>query len=223
MGHRYHHGYLALDEPRRASLLCRSVSIPDAFYQAAKIESAFTLGGIPLYPVAEDEPAVLLIAVLCASWKLHGYTNPSSSPAVRPGNSTTFLSIDLVKMGVGQFDLVPAAAMSNHLLPRSFSCLSSGTIYTVIPITIRSADMSVQERHTCTNEWADPSEKRQIDKALAPTHAQARRQSKIWSVVTPSDAVHHLFDLPIYGLSISVSRPTRRSSAHLLALAAEPP
>ena len=29
-----------------------------------------------------------------------------------PGNSTTFLSIDLVKMAVGQFDLGPAAAMS---------------------------------------------------------------------------------------------------------------
>ena len=29
-----------------------------------------------------------------------------------PGNSTTFLSIDLVKMAVGQFDLGPAAAFS---------------------------------------------------------------------------------------------------------------
>ena len=29
-----------------------------------------------------------------------------------PGNSTTFLSIDLVKQAIGQFDLGPAAAMS---------------------------------------------------------------------------------------------------------------
>ncbi len=29
-----------------------------------------------------------------------------------PGNTTTFLSIDLVKMALGQFDLGPAAAMS---------------------------------------------------------------------------------------------------------------
>ena len=29
-----------------------------------------------------------------------------------PGNSTTLLSIDLVKMALGQFDLGPAAAMS---------------------------------------------------------------------------------------------------------------
>jgi glycerol transport system permease protein len=29
-----------------------------------------------------------------------------------PGNATTFLSIDLVKIALGQFDLGPAAAMS---------------------------------------------------------------------------------------------------------------
>ncbi|MDP2732412.1 MAG: sugar ABC transporter permease, partial [Hoeflea sp.] len=29
-----------------------------------------------------------------------------------PGNSTTLLSIDLVKIALGQFDLGPAAAMS---------------------------------------------------------------------------------------------------------------
>ena len=29
-----------------------------------------------------------------------------------PGNSTTFLSIDLVKIALGQFDLGPAASMS---------------------------------------------------------------------------------------------------------------
>ena len=29
-----------------------------------------------------------------------------------PGNTTTFLSIDLVKTAIGQFDLGPAAAMS---------------------------------------------------------------------------------------------------------------
>ena len=29
-----------------------------------------------------------------------------------PGNATTFLSIDLVKLALGQFDLGPAAAMS---------------------------------------------------------------------------------------------------------------
>ncbi|MBT3599693.1 MAG: sugar ABC transporter permease, partial [Candidatus Pelagibacter sp.] len=29
-----------------------------------------------------------------------------------PGNATNFLSLDLVKMALGQFDLGPAAAMS---------------------------------------------------------------------------------------------------------------
>ena len=40
------------------------------------------------------------------------YTEPFVVTGGGPGNSTTFLSIDLVKMALGQFDLGPAAAMS---------------------------------------------------------------------------------------------------------------
>ena len=40
LGHAHRHGRLALDEPGRAALLCRLVSIPDAYYQAAKIDGA---------------------------------------------------------------------------------------------------------------------------------------------------------------------------------------
>jgi glycerol transport system permease protein len=40
------------------------------------------------------------------------YTEPFVVTGGGPGNSTTFLSIDLVKMAIGQFDLGPAAAMS---------------------------------------------------------------------------------------------------------------
>ena len=36
-----------------------------------------------------------------------------------PGNATNFLSLDLVKMALGQFDLGPAAAMSLNLF---FNC-----------------------------------------------------------------------------------------------------
>ena len=56
---------------------------------------------------------VLLIAVLLRfmdSFMI--YTEPFVVTGGGPGNSTTFLSIDLVKMAVGQFDLGPAAAMS---------------------------------------------------------------------------------------------------------------
>jgi glycerol transport system permease protein len=40
------------------------------------------------------------------------YTEPFVLTGGGPGNSTTFLSTDLVKIALGQFDLGPAAAMS---------------------------------------------------------------------------------------------------------------
>ena len=40
------------------------------------------------------------------------YTEPMVVTGGGPGNATTFLSIDLVKMAIGQFDLGPAAAFS---------------------------------------------------------------------------------------------------------------
>ena len=40
------------------------------------------------------------------------YTEVVTLTGGGPGNATTFLSIDLVKIALGQFDLGPAAAMS---------------------------------------------------------------------------------------------------------------
>ena len=40
------------------------------------------------------------------------YTEPFVLTGGGPGNATAFLSIDLVKMALGQFDWGPAAAMS---------------------------------------------------------------------------------------------------------------
>ena len=56
---------------------------------------------------------VLMIAILLRfmdSFMI--YTEPFVVTGGGPGNSTTFLSIDLVKMALGQFDLGPAAAFS---------------------------------------------------------------------------------------------------------------
>ena len=56
---------------------------------------------------------VLLIAILLRfmdSFMI--YTEPFVVTGGGPGNATTFLSIELVKMAVGQFDLGPAAAFS---------------------------------------------------------------------------------------------------------------
>ncbi|ANT51750.1 carbohydrate ABC transporter permease [Mesorhizobium amorphae] len=95
-------------------LLCYAglVSIPDAYYQAAKIDGA-SRWAIFRYIQLPKMNRVLLIAVLLRfmdSFMI--YTEPFVVTGGGPGNSTTFMSIDLVKIAVGQFDLGPAAAMS---------------------------------------------------------------------------------------------------------------
>ncbi len=87
-------------------------SIPDAYYQAAKIDGASRLS-VFRYIQLPKMQRVLLIAVLLRfmdSFMI--YTEPFVITGGGPGNSTTFMSIDLVKMAIGQFDLGPAAAMS---------------------------------------------------------------------------------------------------------------
>jgi glycerol transport system permease protein len=95
-------------------LLCYAglASIPDAYYQAARIDGA-SRWSVFRYIQLPKMKRVLLIAVLLRfmdSFMI--YTEPFVLTGGGPGNSTTFLSIDLVKMAVGQFDLGPAAAMS---------------------------------------------------------------------------------------------------------------
>ncbi|MGV3549800.1 carbohydrate ABC transporter permease [Rhizobium sp.] len=95
-------------------LLCYAglVSIPSAYYQAAKIDGA-SRWSVFRYIELPKMKRVLLIAVLLRfmdSFMI--YTEPFVVTGGGPGNSTTFLSIDLVKMAVGQFDLGPAAALS---------------------------------------------------------------------------------------------------------------
>jgi glycerol transport system permease protein len=87
-------------------------SIPDAFYQAAKIDGA-SRWAVFRYIQLPKMKRVLTIAVLLRfmdSFMI--YTEPSVLTGGGPGNSTTLLSIDLVKVALGQFDLGPAAAMS---------------------------------------------------------------------------------------------------------------
>ena len=87
-------------------------SIPDAYYQAAKIDQA-SRWAVFRYIELPKMSGVLLIAVLLRfmdSFMI--YTEPFVVTGGGPGNATTFLSIDLVKMALGQFDLGPAAAFS---------------------------------------------------------------------------------------------------------------
>ena len=87
-------------------------SIPDAYYQAAKIDGA-SGWAVFRYIQLPKMKRVLTIAILLRfmdSFMI--YTEPFVLTGGGPGNTTTFLSIDLVKIALGQFDLGPAAAMS---------------------------------------------------------------------------------------------------------------
>jgi len=87
-------------------------SIPEAYYQAAKIDQA-SRWKVFRYIELPKMSGVLTIAILLRfmdSFKI--YTEPFVVTGGGPGNSTTLLSIDLVKMALGQFDLGPAAAFS---------------------------------------------------------------------------------------------------------------
>src|SRR6185369_4273099 len=88
------------------------ISIPDAYYQAAKIDAA-SRWAVFRYIQLPKMKRVLTIAVLLRfmdSFMI--YTEPAVLTGGGPGSATTLLSIDLVKVALGQFDLGPAAAMS---------------------------------------------------------------------------------------------------------------
>jgi glycerol transport system permease protein len=96
------------------ALLCYAglVSIPDAYYQAAKVDGAKTWA-VFRYIQLPKLRHVLTIAVLLRfmdSFMI--YTEPQVMTGGGPGSATTFLSLDLVKSAIGQFDLGPAAAFS---------------------------------------------------------------------------------------------------------------
>src|SRR5690606_28039307 len=86
--------------------------IPDAYYQAARIDGA-SAWAVFRHIQLPKMKRVLTIAILLRfmdSFMI--YTEPFVLTGGGPGNSTTLLSIDLVKLALGQFDLGPAAAMS---------------------------------------------------------------------------------------------------------------
>lgn len=114
------------------ALLCYAglQSIPDAYYQAARIDQASRWGVFRFIELPKMS-GVLLIAVLLRfmdSFMI--YTEPFVVTGGGPGNATTFLSIDLVKMAIGQFDLGPAAAFS--LIYFLVILLISWVFYTVM-------------------------------------------------------------------------------------------
>ncbi len=106
------------------------ISIPDAYYQAAKIDSAGSWAVFRHIQLPKMKRVLTIAILLRFMDSFMIYTEPFVLTGGGPGNSTTFLSIDLVKIALGQFDLGPAAAMS--LIYFLITLLVSWIFYTLM-------------------------------------------------------------------------------------------
>ena len=127
-------------------LLCYSglVSIPEVYYQAARIDGASRWAIFRFIQLPKIKRVLLIAVLLRFMDSFMIYTEPFVVTGGGPGNWTTFLSIDLVQMAVGQFDLGPAAAMS--LIYFLIILLLSWVFYTVMTSLDNDA-ASQQGRH----------------------------------------------------------------------------
>ncbi|PLX36050.1 MAG: ABC transporter permease [Hyphomicrobiales bacterium] len=105
-------------------------SIPDAYYQAAKIDGASGWAVFRHIQLPKMKRVLTIAILLRFMDSFMIYTEPFVLTGGGPGNSTTFLSIDLVKVALGQFDLGPAAAMS--LIYFLIVLLTSWVFYTLM-------------------------------------------------------------------------------------------
>ena len=106
------------------------ISIPDAYYQAAKIDGARPWAVFRHIQLPKMKQVLTIAILLRFMDSFMIYTEPFVLTGGGPGNATTFLSIDLVKMALGQFDLGPAAAMS--LIYFLITLLVSWVFYTLM-------------------------------------------------------------------------------------------
>ena len=88
-------------------LLCYAslVSIPDAYYQAARIDGASRFAVFRFIQLPKMKRVLLIAFLLRFMDSFMIYTEPFVLTGGGPGNATTFLSQTLTKMAVGQFDL----------------------------------------------------------------------------------------------------------------------
>src|SRR5262249_28120688 len=80
-------------------------SIPDAFYQAARIDGASRWAVFRAIQLPKLRRVLLIAVLLRIMDSFMIYTEPFVVTGGGPGNSTTFLPLDLVKRALGQFDL----------------------------------------------------------------------------------------------------------------------
>jgi len=105
-------------------------SIPDAYYQAARIDGARPWAIFRFIQLPKMKRVLTIAILLRFMDSFMIYTEVSVLTGGGPGNSTTLLSIDLVKYALGQFDLGRAAAMS--LIYFVLTLLVSWVFYTVM-------------------------------------------------------------------------------------------
>ncbi|GAB4530682.1 MAG: sugar ABC transporter permease [Roseibium sp.] len=106
------------------------VSIPNAYYQAAEIDGASRWAVFRFIQLPKMKTVLTIAVLLRFMDSFNIYTEPFVLTGGGPGNSTTLLSIDLVKIALGQFDLGPAAAMS--LIYFAITLLASWLFYTLM-------------------------------------------------------------------------------------------
>mgnify|MGYP001075481886 CR=1 FL=1 len=87
-------------------------AIPEAYYQAASIDGASSWATFRYIQLPRLRGVLTIALLLRFMDSFLIYAEPFVLTGGGPGNSTTMLSIYLVKLAVGQFDLGPAAAFS---------------------------------------------------------------------------------------------------------------
>ena len=87
-------------------------SIDDAYYQAARIDGASRWSVFRHIQLPKMKHVLTIAVLLRFMDSFMIYTEPFVLTGGGPGNVTTFLSIDLVKAALGEFNLGTAAAMS---------------------------------------------------------------------------------------------------------------
>ena len=96
------------------ALLCYAglQAIPDAYYQAARIDGARRWSVFVNIELPKLRRVLIIAVLLRFMESFMIYTEPSVVTGGGPGEATSFLSLDLVKIALGQVDLGNAAAMS---------------------------------------------------------------------------------------------------------------
>ena len=105
-------------------------SIPEPYYQAARIDSASAWSTFRFIQLPKLRGVLTIALLLRFMDSFMIYTEPFVVTGGGPGNSTTFLSILLSKIAIGQIDLGPAGAFS--LMYFLLIQIASFTFFTVL-------------------------------------------------------------------------------------------